>query len=404
MNGGGGVTVNSKWTQAGGTQAIITAATPYSGVWIHDWRGQSQYFQTVQPSTISLISAPATLSAATVTQAAACPTGSTCSWTAETVHFCVAYVDLLGQLSACSADFNSAALTASLPVNIAAPAASSGAVGWVAFANNASYNAAFLLPVVSTAGVANGACTLTTLETAFPACALTNTSYGQTGSAASFVTKYANTNIQTPFAAQSTTNISNPIYQAHTTFAYAPSASEPAPFQYNFDLWPANTASESASDITVLGTVNLPLGYLNQIGRSIRVSGKIIATVTTASTPEVIILDGWQGGYTAGVPSKALCTMLAVGTPTGTSDVFSFTCTITTQAVGTTAVGSILANGTGVLQASTALPIAVIDNGTATTVSSIGLFTYNQLFIEWINTATASTAARLLDLHVETII
>ena len=403
-NGGDTVALNGKWSALGGTNATLSAATPYAGVTIEDYRnGSSQNWWSVQPSTISLISAPTTLTSSTVTQPASCPTGASCTWTAAEPYFCVAYVDILGQLSACSASYApSSNLTASLPVNITAPAASAGAVGYVVFAG-ASYNASFLLPVVSTAGVANGACTLTTLETVFPACAVTNATYGQVGSSASFNTIYSNTNMQTPFAAQSTSNLTNPVYQAHTAFAYQPSGVVPVGFETVFPLWPANTATESASDVQTLGTVNLPIGYLNTIGRRIRVKGKAVATVTTASTAVISILDGWQGGYSTGAPAKTLCALTSVGTPTGTTVNFAFDAVITVQAVGTTAVGATLCDAYGVEQAGTALPISVVDNGSATTVSSIGLFTYDQLFVQFQNTATASSAVRLIDLSVETI-
>lgn len=403
-NGSGKVLLGPDTTKAGFTSSTIGSyTTPVPSVPLEDNRGQYPTYWSTQPTVLTLISAPSALTSATVVQPAACPTGASCTWTAAEPDFCIAYVDILGQLSACSTAYApSSNLTASLPVNITAPAASAGAVGWIAFAGT-TQNVSYLLPVTTSAGVANGACTLTTLEQAIPACALTNSTYGQVGSSASFNTLYSNTNMQASLAANATANISNPVYQAHTAFAYQPTGSLPSPFQSNFTPWPANTATESANNVTILGTVNFPTGFLNTVSRSIRISGKLVATVTTASTPEVVILDGWIGGYSSGAPSKTLCTLLTVGTPTGTSDLISFTATITVNASGTTAVGSATCNGTAVFQAGTALPIAAIDSGTATPVASIGLFSSNQLFIEFVNTATGSSAAQLIDTHVETL-
>lgn len=402
--GGGQVALDPYWVKLGGTNAVIAAdTTGFSTIPIQDNRGTAVNFWSAQPSTVSLISAPTTLTAANISQPAACSTSNgTCpaTWTASEPFFCVAYVDILGQLSACSGSFQpSSNLTASLPVTITAPAASAGAVGWVAFAGTSAL-ASFQLPITNSAGVANGACPLTTLETAIPACALTNSTYGQVGSAATFNILYSNTNMQAPLATNTTANISNPVYQAHTAFSYQPTASLPTPFQSNFSLWPANTASQSSTNIAVLGTVNLPVAYLNTITRTVRVTGKVIATVTSAGTPTVIVAAGWIGGYSTGAPT-ALCTIAGGATTTGTAVIMPFSCTLTTNAVGTTAVGTLFADGFGFGGAAGAV-IPATDAGTAV-VGSLGLFSSAQLFVEFEDNGQASTAAKLADLHVETL-
>jgi hypothetical protein len=132
------------------------------------------------------LAAPATLTAATVGFGlnGANTTGGTYTGT-STYVYCIAYVDIMGQEGPCSATFSAAtAGTGSTnQIGFAAPAASTGAVGYVPYISLAggSYALAYKVPLVSqptVAGVApvsNGVCTLTTLETITPACAVTNT-------------------------------------------------------------------------------------------------------------------------------------------------------------------------------------------------------------------------------------
>ena len=392
--GSGTVLIDGVWAKAGGTNSILTSyVNPFPTITIEDHRGTATSFLEEQPSTLTAISAPTALTATTVTQPASCPTGATCTWTASQPYFCIAYVDSLGGISPCSTGYQPAGnLTASVPVNIASPATSTGAVGWIAFSGTGT-NTEYLLPVASTVGVANGACTLTTLETVIPACAI--------GSGASFNTLYSNTNMLNPVGAFSTANASNPVFQSHTTFLYEPTGGLPQPFQNNYAQFAANTASQSSTNIAVVGTVDLPIAYNNVIGRTVRVSGKVAATVTTAGTPTVIIALGWQGGYSSGAP-KALCTIAGGATTAGTAVLMPFSCTFVVNAIGATAVGTATTEGTGFAGAAGAI-IPATDAGNATAVTTLGFFSGNQLFVEFEDNGQASTAAQLIGLHVETL-
>ena len=141
--GGGGVDVDTTWSQLGGTSAMLTAAAPYSAVWINDNRGSAtQAYWSVQPSTLSLLAVPAVLSAATIASGTTLGT-----WTAADTYFCMTYVDALGGESGCSATYD-VTLTTVVAVNVTAAAspASTGAVGWRLYAG-ATYAAAYLLPI-----------------------------------------------------------------------------------------------------------------------------------------------------------------------------------------------------------------------------------------------------------------
>lgn len=413
--GGGQVDLDQVWAQRGGTATTIANATVYPSVYLQSLGVTfpsnlapfpAGVFWTPQATTVSLISAPTTLTSSTVTQPASCPTGATCSWTAAEPDFCIAYVDIQGQLSACSTAYApSSNLTASLPVTITAPAASAGAVGWVAFAGTSS-SAMYNLPLTSAAGVPlaspNTVCTLTMLETVYPACALTNTAYNQTGSSGTWNAIYVNTNQLFPLAASSSANVANPVYQAHTAFAYVATQSFPYAYATAFSLSPANTASQSSTNVATVQTYNLPLANLNNISRRIRVRGKVAATVTSAGTPTVIVALGWIGGYSSGAPT-AVCTIAGGATTTGTSVLLPFECTLTVEAVGTTAVGNMTADGwSSSIGSGAAIP--GVDSGTSAGVGSLGLFSYAQLYIEFEDNGQASTACRLLDSSVETIL
>src|SRR5205807_2897973 len=95
------------------------------------------------------------------------------SW-GGTVFGCVTYVDIMGNEGPCSATASFTSV-ASKAIDIASPAAATGAVGWIPYLSLSagSYAQAYQIPVTSTV------CTLTTLETVIPACALANTAYGQ---------------------------------------------------------------------------------------------------------------------------------------------------------------------------------------------------------------------------------
>ena len=387
LNGGGYAIVEKNWTSLGGTNAMLSAAVAYSSVFIEDNRGGgAPSYWGMQPTTLSLLATPATLTASTATWTAS-PAGT---WTAAPQFICLTYVDALGGESNCNAVTYSPTPTVSYTLNIAASAtsASAGAVGWRLYGGITSQALAYLAPITS----AN--CTLTTLETVVPACAI--------GSAGVFSTMPLTTGQLVPAAATPLQNVNNPVPQGHTTLGYTPSAVVPVPFQTTFGPFPA-VGAITAGNYAVLGSFQLPAGYLNYIGRSVRISGKITATVTTADTFSIIVGTVWPAGVVAGLPT-AVCSAAETDAYTGTAMYLNFSCVMTTNAAGTTAVGSLWPTTTAVMgsTAGTIAGIVIPDKSTAV-VGSLGLFAQDTFYVKFGSIAQAASAAQLMDLHIETL-
>ncbi len=159
--GNGGVVVVDN---PGVTNAILTAAMVMPNVSIEDDRAGAARPWNATPTGLYL-AVPTTLTA----QAACDATHQFCSdasaagsasW-GSTVYGCVAYVDIMGNEGPCSATSTVFTSVASMAIDVAAPAASPGAVGYVVYLSlsGGSYALAYQVPSTS----AN--CTLTTLET-----------------------------------------------------------------------------------------------------------------------------------------------------------------------------------------------------------------------------------------------
>jgi hypothetical protein len=252
----------------------------------------------------------------------------------------------------------------------------------------ASYNGAYLLPITSSA------CTLTTLERVIPACAI-----GSTGTWASI---FVNTTTLRPNAATSpTVNLNLPYPQGHTTFGYQPSGLPGEIFQTHYGPFTA-FGSTTSGQADVLGSVNLPTGFLNSIGRVIRITGKLALTVNTAAVPTLNVALGWVGGTTAGAPVN-VCTI--TGAAYGSSAAYNakFTCDLTVNAAASTAAGTVMTSGALVYApAAGGAGASTIDTGTAA-IASLGLFAQNTVYVTYTSGTNTSSAAQLLDLHVETL-
>jgi hypothetical protein len=143
---------------------------------------------------------------------------------------------------------------------------------------------------------------------------------------------------------------------------------------------------------------------LNEIGRTVRISGKIaLTTLNTATLPYITIGMAWAGGVTAGAPT-AVCSLVPAAAGSTATANETFSCTMTTNAVGTTAVGSVMTNGYELLVAAAggALTGATVDTGTAA-IGSLGLFSQDTLFVTYTSTTNATGGEQLLDLHIETL-
>ena len=386
---GGTVIVSAGWTGIGGTNSTITGATPFSNVVIEDTRAGLQYW-SMQPSTLTVIPPPAVLvSSATAAGGVSFTATPVGTWGTSAYYFCITYIDALGGESGCSSSYTITPGTTAYSLNIVSPIASTGAVGWRIYGGITSTPLAYLLPLTA----AN--CTLTTLENVMSACAI--------GSNAVVPTLYVSTTSQSPVA-QAVTNVNNPVPQSHTTFAYAPSGLNPQTFQTNYGPFSTSTvASATASDLTILGSFNLPTGFMNVIGRTVRVSGKLLLTAGASSTLSVQLMVGWPGGLTAGLPLAVCNAVSGFVFATQPYTDTNFACTMTTNAVGATAVGSIQPESSFIAgyAAGTLIPVGTDTSNAA--VGSLGLFAQDTFSVAILPLVAADTTVRLLSLHVEVL-
>ena len=392
--GGGRVLVSPGWVTIGGTAAIIAAATPYPSVSIENNAGSTLAlapFYSEQPSTLTSLAVPTTLAAGTVVFAAA-PVGT---WANSAYYFCVTYVDALGGEGPCSLTYNQTP-TVNYSVTITSPAASTGAVGWRFYAG-ASYNAAYLMPINSTH------CTLTTLELVMPACAI-GSNGGWIAPPLTTTSLRPNATVTTGSLASPTVNISATQPQGHTTFAYQPTGTLPQVFQTHYGPFPAY-GSTTSGQVDTLGSINLPAGFLNVIGRTVRLRGKVsLGTVNTAALPTITALLSWVGGTTAGV---GITTCSFEGVAAGATKTYNgqFECELNTNAVGATAVGTIMPGGYLLLQAQDISAAGLgpyVDTNTAA-VGSLGLFAQNTINIVYTSNTNATTAPVMLGLDVDVL-
>lgn len=381
---GGVVIVSPGFTQLGGTTAMITAAAPFSNVYIRDNRGLGSPYYTMQPTTLTVIAVPTTLTATNIVF-----TVATGTWAASSTHFSATCVDALGGESAASADYTQTPTvnyTLTVPVP---PTCATGAVGWRLYAGTTSAATSYLLP-------ASGCSALSTLVSSVSACALTATGTW----AATFTTT---TNLAPVALGVTATN--NPVPQGHTTFGYQPSGTPGFTFQTSFGPFGTTTiASATASAVTPLGSFNLAAGYQNIIGRTIRVTGKINLTAGASSTLGIFLGTTWAGGVTAGLPIT-VCNPVSGFVWATAAAVVNFSCTMTTNAVGATAIGTIqpeswflgnTAAGTG-----TTSPSATEKSAVA--ITTLGLFAQNQYTVYITPLVAADTSVQLMSLHVEVL-
>ncbi len=339
-SGGGTVTIDPAWAQMGGTTTIVLAAIPFPSVVVRDDRGRTTQWFSVQPSNATAVATAAALinttpttctgTATVCSTAAATLGGTTSTWTSATVFFCTTYVDLQGHEGPCSPTM-SYLTSATVTVQVQPPAATVGAVGYLVYAGS-SYAAVRRLPIV--AGATGGpTCTLTSVETVTPACAVTNATYSQTGAVATFALIWATTQPQPPGTTITTFTTLQAFDLTHTAYAYQPS-NIPAPnYTTNQVAFAASTGTSASS--WELGRLLLPPGFLNTIGKTVR-----ITVPTTGLT--IAVGPPWTSSAGASV-----CNMVNTTAQSAVVWNISFSCTITTQTISVAAGtgGTVLGNG-----------------------------------------------------------
>jgi len=311
--GGGLVAIDSSWAAGINTSctncyasagALIAALVPFQTVGIEDCRVAPCHTWQPAQQVATVLAQPTTLTATTVGFGlnGANTTGGAYTGT-STYHYCVAYVDIMGNEGPCSADFSAATAGSGSTnqIGFAAPAASTGAVGYIPYISLASgsYNLTYQVPVTSSV------CTLTLFEKVTPACAVTNATYGQTGSNAIVSALTVNT---APLHLLKTTASTTSAYigtpSGRTSYAYTPTGvldgSGLTATQQTFAIAPA--AATTVPE--VIATIPVPVGSMNYVGRTLCLEGQanIAANGTTATVQNIEFLWDAAGSNTAGAP------------------------------------------------------------------------------------------------------
>lgn len=393
--GGGTVVADPFWASAGGTDALLNAALVYSSVGIEDTRKGIPQNWTSMPSVTALLAAPAALTS----QAACDSTHTFCSdasvagsasW-GGTVFGCITLVDINGNESPCSATASFTSV-ASKAIDIGAPAArTDNVVGWKPYlsVSGGSYVLAYSLPLLTqptvllAVPVSAGVCTLTTLETTTPACAIANSKYGQsastTGAAGLFSAGGAQftgypvvTNTLAPEIGSVSALQHNPNEEAHATYAYVPGNRVGIPgIQSAHFVFPITAAAQTTIG-QVEGSIPLPANFMNFVGRTIEVCALISKTSTVADTVDDIQIwwDAEGSNVTAGTPVQLSSIKL---TSTGTA---AFTMTfcqqLTTTVASTSATGGTIQPGQGWLTKSQVAAGTVPVAASASLLAAVG--------------------------------
>lgn len=387
--------------QSGLTPANIAAMVgPYQGVQIEyltAGSGAPQYFSAA-PSTASFLAAPATLTAVTALPSAT-PVGA---YGTGTYHLAIAYVDADGQVGPESADFSEAGLATGSFI-FSAPVASTGAVGYVMYISltSGTYSLDYEVPVTSTV------CRMTTVETVTPACAVTNALYGQTGAAAT-VTAIT---VSTSPVGMSLGGVSGTLLTGNpngrTTYAYLPSSHPSANGMPTVSLAFTVGGIGSATPIAI-GTVNLPPGVMNYVGKRIRVCGREINTDVNSAVQNINIYWDAAGSDVAGSPVKIGS---LASTQTGTAAAYNgnFCEEFTTTVSGAGATAGSIQPGFGMFTYLLTSANSTFGIGGDTNTAAIGSLNLaggggfeNRLSIVHTNT-TGNATPQLLSLTIESL-
>jgi len=394
--GGGLVVVDGSLNFVAGSAQTITsaliAANVVNGTAIEDTRGTAPVYWNIMAGATALAT-PAVLGATTVGFGIAGANFTGGTYTGSNTYIaCITYVDIMGQEGPCSPTYTVATSGAAATdqIGFTAPPASAGAVGYIPYItlNGGSYVSAYKVPLITqptvtgTYPVANGVCTLTTVETTTPACALTNATYNQTGSTAVVSALTVNTSpIEPEATVVSTTSIYVPNPGGRTTYFYSPAGGlGPSGNFPGADLpssWlPFTISAAPATTVpTVVATVNLPAGFMNVLGKKIEVCGEMTTTATAATIVDVQFQWDAVGQNTAG---KGVLIGDLTATPVAalaTAGHVTFCQDFMTTVVGATATSGTInhVNSSGAVGGLTAVaPGALADAMTGATNGGVG--------------------------------
>lgn len=397
--------------------AMMQALLPYSNVSFEDVRSGPPVYWNLTPAIGTTLSAPAALTSATAFSSLT--VAGSASYAAGTIHVCYALVDIMGNEGPCSADY-SFADTSAMAIQFTAPPAATGAVGWIPYiglesgASGNEYQVKLVTQptVIGVAPVAvAGLCTLTTLETATPACAIANASYAQSGSGAVVAAYPVVSSPQAVATGGQDGSTPTSYYKGNTNsrtvYQYQPGASVGTPgIVRSSNAFHITTAAASTVP-QILGTLTVPTGFMNYVGRSIRICGEAYSSTQGASTVVAIKFewDAQGSDVSTGLPVILGGPLVTNTLTTGTTGYFSFCQDLTTTVASASATGgSILAaNGYLIESALTtgATPAAGPSNIGNAAVGSLNLAEAARIHIVMVQTTSSSAVPALENLTVQ---
>ena len=436
--GGGIVTLAPGWKLGLNTSctncyanqtAALQALLPFPSVSIEDAQLGPPIYWNLTPAFGTALSAPSALAAGTVSSSTTV-TGSA-SYTGGTIHVCYALVDIQGHEGPCSADY-SFADTSAKAIVFTAPPAATGAIGWIPYigleagATQNEYQVKLWSQptVIGSAPVSSGVCTLSLplLQIGVYACALTNTSYGQTGSGATVAAYPVVTSPLPVFSGGQDGSAPNSYLEGNTAsrtvYQYQPGASPGTP-GINRVYAPFNITTAAASTVPqIMGTIDVPAGFMNYVGRQIEICGLAYSSTQGASTIVQIEFewDAQGSNVTTGLPVK-LGGPMALGTlTTGTVGYFDFCQDISTTVAAATATGGSLLAGHGYLAEcalnTCATPFVAPNVGQAASastgsapagVASLNLAGPARIHIVMVQTTSSTAVPKLFNLSVKVL-
>ena len=400
--------------------ALMNAILPYSNVSIEDDRTGPPTYWNLTPAAATSFTAPSALTSATAFSSLT--VAGSASYAGGTIHVCYALVDIMGNEGPCSADY-SFTDTSAFAIQFTAPPAATGAVGWIPYIGLEAGAASneYQVKLVSqpatiglTPAAVAGLCTLSTLETVTPACAITNATYGVTGSGA-VVAAYPV--VSSPQAVgtggqdgaaptsyyEGNTN-SRTVYNYQPGTAVATQGIERSSNVFHITTAAASTVPE------IMGTLTVPAGFMNYVGRTIEVCGLAYSSTQGASTVVAIKFewDAQGSDVTTGLPVILGGPLVTNTLTTGTVASFSFCQDFTTTVASASATGGSIRATNGWLIESAlntgstpaAGPNAINMTGA---VGSLNLAQAARIQIVMVQTTSTTAVPQLLNLTVQVL-
>lgn len=363
--GGGSVVTDARWTALGGTTAMLAAAVlPANGSVVIEDRRVGGFGTWGQRSTGAALAAPAAATSAT----AASQVGVVGTWTAATTHVRFTYVTADGGETLMSADYSFTA-TVNLAIGGSGPAAVAGAVGYRVYIGSVSTG--YLAPLIA----ANGTVI-------------------QCGPIQAF-------QIGTPFSIATATTSALPLGPTVSTAFAVTVANSSLGNALSFPPFANVGAISAATETSLSGPIQLPTGYLNTIGRTVRIKGTAVITTNSATGTITIAINLWSAyGVSAGkiTPFTVACPSTAMG---GAVVNCQFEALLTVTAVGAT--GTVEMHGYCLFNlAGTAVGTLATDFISVAS-SAVDLTKQDSIEVTVTTATVAPTAGTLRQLSIETL-